>query len=163
MYNNLHIILLIFGKIWSKGSNFTSFLLVEVFAEVADGNTEALSIKSCQPRQKNCWGKMYFHIVTSAFYLPRQKVLKFEGCTIFSENAKAHQIWIDENLVYLIKPYLAHILLIFFLILFIVILFRWGTNLCMSLFPSVRLSVVHHISGTVHQMTITVTRVTYHI
>ena len=109
------------------------------------------------------WGKMYFHIVTSAFYLPRQKVLKFEGCTIFSENAKAHQIWIDENLVYLIKPYLSHILLIFFLILFIVILFRWGTHLCMSLFPSVRPSVVHHISGTVHQMTITVSCVTCHI
>ena len=25
-------------------------------------------------------GKMYFHIITSAFYLPQQKMLKFEGC-----------------------------------------------------------------------------------
>ena len=52
-----HIILLILGEIWSKGSNFTSLLLVEVFAEVAEVNTEALNIKSHQPQQKHCRGK----------------------------------------------------------------------------------------------------------
>ena len=62
-YNNIcttiivHIILLILGKIWSKGSNFTSLLLVKVFAEVAEVNTEALNIKSCQSGQKHCRGK----------------------------------------------------------------------------------------------------------
>ena len=56
-YNNIcttiivHIIFLILGEIWSKRSNFTSLLLVKVFAEV---NTEALNIKSCQPWQKHC-------------------------------------------------------------------------------------------------------------
>ena len=29
---------------------------------------------------RKCRGKMYFHIVTSAFYLPRRKMLKFKGC-----------------------------------------------------------------------------------
>ena len=42
----LQIILLILGKIWSKGNNFTSLLLAEVFAQVAEVNTEALNIKS---------------------------------------------------------------------------------------------------------------------
>ena len=63
MYNKIcttiivKIILLILGEIWSKWSNFTSLLLVEVFAEVAEVNTEALNIKSCQSRQKHCRGK----------------------------------------------------------------------------------------------------------
>ena len=58
LYNNncTHSILIL-GEIWSKGSNFTSLLLVEIFAEVAEVNTEALNIKSCQPRQKHCRGK----------------------------------------------------------------------------------------------------------
>ena len=37
-----------------KRSNLKSLLLVEVFAEVAEANTEALNIKPCQPRQKHC-------------------------------------------------------------------------------------------------------------
>ena len=49
--------LLIPGEIWSKGSNLTSLLLVEAFAEVAKVNVETLNIKSCQPQQKHCWGK----------------------------------------------------------------------------------------------------------
>ena len=65
----VHIILLILGEIRSKGSNLTSLLLV-VFAEV---NTKALNIKSYQPWQK------HFHIVTLAFYLLWQKMLKPEG------------------------------------------------------------------------------------
>ena len=39
---------------------------------------------------------MYFHIITSAFYLPRQKMLKFEGwnqVSIFS----LHKIRSDVN------------------------------------------------------------------
>ena len=39
---------------WSKGSNLTSLLLIDVFAEVAEVNAEALNIKSYQPRPKNC-------------------------------------------------------------------------------------------------------------
>ena len=38
----LHIILLILGEVWSKGSNFTSSLFVNVFAKVAEVNAEAL-------------------------------------------------------------------------------------------------------------------------
>ena len=53
----VHITLLILGEIWSKWSNFTSLLLVEVCGEVAEVNTKALNIKSCQPRQKHCRGK----------------------------------------------------------------------------------------------------------
>ena len=62
-YNNfcttiiVHIILRILGEILSKESNFTSLLLVEVFAEVDKVNTEALNIKYCQPRQKHCQEK----------------------------------------------------------------------------------------------------------
>ena len=52
----VHIILLILGEIWSKGSNLTSLLLV-AFAEVSEVNTKALNIKSCQPQQKHCRGK----------------------------------------------------------------------------------------------------------
>ena len=38
----LHIILLILGEVWSKRSNFTSSLFVNVFAKVAEVNVEAL-------------------------------------------------------------------------------------------------------------------------
>ena len=51
----VHIILLILGEIWSKGSNLTSLHLAEV--QVAEVNTEAFNIKSCQPLQKYCRGK----------------------------------------------------------------------------------------------------------
>ena len=44
--------ILIFGEIWSKGSNLTSLLFIDIFAEVAEVNAEALNIKSYQPRQK---------------------------------------------------------------------------------------------------------------
>ena len=74
--------LLILGEIWSKWSSLTSLLLIEVFAEVAEVNAEALNIKACQHQQKlskKSQGKMHFHIVTLAFYLPCQKLLKFEG------------------------------------------------------------------------------------
>ena len=52
----MYTILLILGEIWSKGSNLTSLLLIDVFAEVAQVNAEALNIKSYQPRQKHCRG-----------------------------------------------------------------------------------------------------------
>ena len=52
----LYAILLILGEIWSKGSNLTSLLLIDVFGEVAQVNAEALNIKSYQPRQKHCRG-----------------------------------------------------------------------------------------------------------
>ena len=71
----VHIILLILGEIWSKGSNLTSLLLVDVF----------VNIKSYQDRQKDCQGSAKANcifIITSAFYLPRQKMLKFEGCSL---------------------------------------------------------------------------------
>ena len=51
------ILLLLLGEILSKGSNLINLLLVEIFAEVAQVNTEALNIKSGQPRQKHCRGK----------------------------------------------------------------------------------------------------------
>ena len=47
----MHIILLILGEIWSKGSNLTSLRLVDVFAEDAEVNAEALNIKSYQPQR----------------------------------------------------------------------------------------------------------------
>ena len=52
----LYTILLILGEIWSKGSNLTSLLLIDVFAEVAQVNAEALNIKFYQLRQKHCRG-----------------------------------------------------------------------------------------------------------
>ena len=61
-YNNIcttkivHIIILILGEIWSKGSNLTSLLLVNVFADIAEVNFKALKIKSYQPSQKHCQG-----------------------------------------------------------------------------------------------------------
>ena len=69
MYNKicatiiLHIILLILGEILSKRNNFTSLLLVEDFAEIADVNTKALNIRPVsfdkniaeeKPRQNVC-------------------------------------------------------------------------------------------------------------
>ena len=58
LYNIIvHIIPLIVCEIWSKGSNLASLLFVEVFAEVAEVKTEALNIKPCQPRPKDCRGK----------------------------------------------------------------------------------------------------------
>ena len=76
-------IILILGEIWRKGSNFTSLLHVDVFAEVTNVNTKALYINSTT-LGKNIADEVLrenvFHIVISAFYLPRQKMLKFEGC-----------------------------------------------------------------------------------
>ena len=71
-----HIILLILGEIWSKRSNLKSLILVDVFAEVAEVNAEA----TAKTLLRKCQGKMYFRIVTSTFYLPQQKMLKFKGC-----------------------------------------------------------------------------------
>ena len=51
------MILLLLGEILSKESNLINLLLVEIFTEVAKVNTEALNIKSGQPRQKHCRGK----------------------------------------------------------------------------------------------------------
>ena len=50
----MYTLLLILGEIWSKGSNLTSLLLIDGFAEVAHVNAEPLNIKSYQPRQKHC-------------------------------------------------------------------------------------------------------------
>ena len=57
LYSNICTHNTSYGEIWSKGSNLTSLLLSEVFAEVAGVNTEALNVKSCQPWQKHCQGK----------------------------------------------------------------------------------------------------------
>ena len=40
----VYIILLILGEIWSKGSNLTSSLFIDVFAKVADVNAEGLNV-----------------------------------------------------------------------------------------------------------------------
>ena len=81
----LHITIFVkYGEIWRKRSNLTSLLLIVVFAEVGKVSIKVLNIKSYQPLAKTllrkCWSKMFFHIVTSAFYLLWQKMLKFEGC-----------------------------------------------------------------------------------
>ena len=46
----MHIILLILGEVWSKGSNHTSLLFVDVFSKVGKVNVEA------KHRQKHCRG-----------------------------------------------------------------------------------------------------------
>ena len=47
------------------------------------------------------------------------------------------------------------VLLAFFFLFVLFFIFRWGTRHYMSLFsPSVRMSVAHHISGTVHHLVI---------
>ena len=87
MYNKIcttiivHIILLILGEIWSKGSNFTSLLLVEVFAEVVEVNIEAANIKSCQPRKKNI-----------AEEKPKQNVFSYSYLGILFTAAKSAEI-----------------------------------------------------------------------
>ena len=83
----VHKILLIHGEIWSKVGNSTSLLLADVFAKVAQVvNAEVLNIKSYQSRQKHCRrsAEALFSYITSAFYLPRQKTLKFESCCLWS-------------------------------------------------------------------------------
>ena len=50
-----------------KVSNLTSLLLVEVFAKVAEVNTEALNIKSCQSRQKCCRGKAEVNVFSYSY------------------------------------------------------------------------------------------------
>ena len=52
----MHIVLLILGEIWSKESNLTSLLLVDVLVKVAEVNAEALNIKFHQSLQKNSRG-----------------------------------------------------------------------------------------------------------
>ena len=69
LYNN-SCTLLIPGEIWSKGSNLTSLLLVKFLPQLQRSKT--------LPRKSR--GKMYFHIVTSVFYLLLQKMLKLKGC-----------------------------------------------------------------------------------
>ena len=77
-----HIILLILGEIWSKASNLTSLLLIDVFAKAAQVNAEALNIKSYQPRQKHSWESVGAKCI--CIYLPQhltcrsKKMLKFE-------------------------------------------------------------------------------------
>ena len=61
-----------------KGSNLKSLLLVELFAEVAEVNTEALNIKSCQPRQKHCRGKAEAKCVFKE--LPRHFICHGKKC-----------------------------------------------------------------------------------
>ena len=69
-------------EVKGKGSNLTSLLLVEVFAEVAEVIAKALNINPVslgkniaeeKPKQ-NAFSYSYLSI-----YLPRQKMLKFEG------------------------------------------------------------------------------------
>ena len=71
------------GEIWSKGSNLTSYILTDVFAEVAEVNAEVLDIKSYQPWQKHCQGsgeaKCIFTWVPLHFICHSKKMLKFEG------------------------------------------------------------------------------------
>ena len=71
----VNIILLIVCEIWSKGSNVTSLLLAEVFAEV---NTQALNIKSCEPRQKHCRGKAEAESIF--ILLPRHFICRGKKC-----------------------------------------------------------------------------------
>ena len=73
------MILLILGKIWSKGSNLTSLPLVNVFAEVPEVNTEALNIKSYQPRQKHCRGSAEAECIF--IKLPRHFICRGKKCS----------------------------------------------------------------------------------
>ena len=52
----VHIILLILGEIWSKRSNLTSLLVVDIFVKIAKVNAKALNIKSYQLQQGHCRG-----------------------------------------------------------------------------------------------------------
>ena len=61
-----------------KRSNLKSLLLVEVFAEVAEANTEALNIKPCQPRQKHCRGKA--EAKCTFIELPRHFICRDKKC-----------------------------------------------------------------------------------
>ena len=76
----MHVILLILCEIWSKGSNLTSLLLVNVFSEVAEVNAEALNIKSYQLWQK--------HYRRNAEEVPRKNVFSHSYLTILFVGAK---------------------------------------------------------------------------
>ena len=71
-------ILLIFGEIWSKGSNLISFFLIDVVAEVADVNVEALNIKPYQPPQKHCRGSAGAKCIF--IKLPRHFICRDKKC-----------------------------------------------------------------------------------
>ena len=58
----MHVILDILGEIWCKGRNLTSLILVEVFAEVAKVNIEALNTKS-NPARQNVFSYSYLGIL----------------------------------------------------------------------------------------------------
>ena len=76
----LYTILLILGEIWSKGSNLTSLLFVNVFAEVAQVNAKSLNINSYQLREKHCRGS------------PRQNVFSYSYLGILFTAAKNAEI-----------------------------------------------------------------------
>ena len=73
----VHIILLVLGEIWSKGSNLTGLLLASVSAEVAEVNPEALNIKSYQPGEKNCQGSAEAKCI---FMLPQHFICCSKKC-----------------------------------------------------------------------------------
>ena len=74
----VHMILLILGEIWSKGSKLTSLFLIDVFAEVAKVNTKALNIKSYQPQQKHCRGSAEAKCIF--IYLPWHFICHSKKC-----------------------------------------------------------------------------------
>ena len=74
----VHIILLILGEIWSKGSNLTSLLLIDVYAEVTQVNIKALNIKSYQPWQKHCQASAEAKCIFISF--PRHFICRGKKC-----------------------------------------------------------------------------------
>ena len=83
----MHITLLILSKIWSKGSNLTSFLIVDVFSEVAEVNTEDLTTS---------FGK------NIAEEVPRQNVFLYSYFSILfavAENAEIRRLPVRHYIV----------------------------------------------------------------
>ena len=92
-WTELYTILLILSEIWSKGSNVTSLLLVNIFAEVFQVNAEALNMKSYQPQQKHCRGSAEAKFIF--IYLPRHFICCCEKCW------NSRTVYADRQLVFM--------------------------------------------------------------
>ena len=82
----LHITIFVQQNLYKNDCTYNTFyswwnmslLLVEAFAEVVNVNTEALNIKSCQPRQKHCRRKAEAKCIF--IELPRHFICRGKKC-----------------------------------------------------------------------------------
>ena len=131
---------------------YASFTIFQIGSSVKDSTTNELSkvvaiglIQSIKGQknpkhlcfQASRWRKTLPH--RAEFFFFDCASVRPKGCL-----AGSRFVWWPEHLH---RPWQ-----IKFSTMYIHVLVRWGTHVYMSLFPSVRLSVAHHILGTVHHL-----------